>query len=283
MYPAISLYDVDHIFFISLVDPSSWHPDAKQEIMEWSHAKEQHDIIVNSKFSFWGYYAQHEFFQYRDIDLPWIGDKLFLSYNRKPYVHRQKLFNELVEHNLIGHGIVTLGNDDPELAITIDENEGIGNNNVGGEVGVPNNIESLGNHNIWQQALINVVTETITYENFLSEKIWKPIIGKRPFLLIGPPGTLNRLQDWGFKTFNHWWDESYNTVTYKDQPWRLNEEESIELVSNILSDLASKSKSELITMYNEMKDVIEYNHQHFYYRFTTQNRQRIDTIVEDEK
>jgi len=282
MYPTISFYDVDHIFFVSLVDPSSWHPDAKQEIMNWSHAKKQHDIIVNSQFSFWGYYAQHEFLQYRDIDLPWTGDKLFLSYNRKPYTHRIKLHKELEMCDKLRHGIFTLGNDDPSKAITIDENEDIDNNNIGGDVGVPNNIESLGNHNIWQQALINVVTETITYEHFLSEKIWKPIVGKRPFMVIGPPGTIQRLQDWGFKTFDRWWSEGYNLVTYEEKH-RLNEELSINLVATILTALSQKSQEELKQMYHEMKEVLEHNHRHFFNVFLEQNKNRISTIIQDEK
>jgi hypothetical protein len=57
----------------------------------------------------------------------------------------------------------------------------------------------------------------IVCETFLSgrtfyptEKTWRPIICRTPFLMIGPKNFLENLRQLGFKTFGNWWDESYD-------------------------------------------------------------------------
>jgi hypothetical protein len=43
-----------------------------------------------------------------------------------------------------------------------------------------------------------------------SEKVLKPIAFKHPFITWAPPGYLAWLRTWGFKTFSHCIDESYD-------------------------------------------------------------------------
>lgn len=59
---------------------------------------------------------------------------------------------------------------------------------------------------------LNLVTETLTdpYTIFFSEKIFKPIICAQPFVLFGNPFSLRKLKEYGFLTFDKWWDESYD-------------------------------------------------------------------------
>ena len=47
----------------------------------------------------------------------------------------------------------------------------------------------------------------------LSEKSFKPIAFSHPFITLGEPGTLKMLQDFGFETFDHCVDESYDLLT----------------------------------------------------------------------
>lgn len=75
------------------------------------------------------------------------------------------------------------------------------------------------NKAFYNKALINLVTETYYYEcfnnyshMFLSEKIWKPIVSKQMFVLIGPRYALQYLRELGFKTFDDFIDESYDTM-----------------------------------------------------------------------
>ena len=66
----------------------------------------------------------------------------------------------------------------------------------------------------YQTSLISVVTET-NFENndiFNTEKIFKPMIHRHPFILVGPYKTLEYLKEMGYKTFSDFWDESYDDI-----------------------------------------------------------------------
>jgi hypothetical protein len=70
--------------------------------------------------------------------------------------------------------------------------------------------------NVYNTSYLSVVfeTENISQENqiVITEKLSKPIIAGRPFLLFAPQGTLSTLRSIGFKTFSPWIDESYDAV-----------------------------------------------------------------------
>jgi hypothetical protein len=64
----------------------------------------------------------------------------------------------------------------------------------------------------YNQFQIEIVAETmcagITF--FPTEKTFRPITGRRPFLVFGPIYFLNNLRVLGFKTYSECWDESYD-------------------------------------------------------------------------
>lgn len=47
---------------------------------------------------------------------------------------------------------------------------------------------------------------------FITEKTTKPLAYRHPFVVYGNRGTLRTLRSWGFETFNHLWDESYDEI-----------------------------------------------------------------------
>ena len=61
---------------------------------------------------------------------------------------------------------------------------------------------------------ISIVTETSFYNDndFISEKIWKPIYQFSPFIVIGRPHMLKYLKEIGFKTFDFLIDETYDGI-----------------------------------------------------------------------
>lgn len=65
---------------------------------------------------------------------------------------------------------------------------------------------------IYQQTLITVLAETSAHSvmNFYTEKIAKPLMAGRPFLVIGGQHYLRGLRDSGFQTFSPFIDESYD-------------------------------------------------------------------------
>ena len=79
-----------------------------------------------------------------------------------------------------------------------------------GRMGIANDTMTLGNINLWNSHFVTIVNETQHISKlgypFLSEKMWKPIIGMRPFLCLGDHGTIKLLQDAGFYTFNDMFD-----------------------------------------------------------------------------
>jgi len=66
-----------------------------------------------------------------------------------------------------------------------------------------------------KSAFCSVVNECVFAWPYahVSEKVLMPIKVYRPFLLVGPPHSLEYLKALGFKTFDKWFDESYDTET----------------------------------------------------------------------
>jgi hypothetical protein len=121
-------------------------------------------------------------------------------------------------------------------------------------------------------ALFHIVTETIFYEDklHLTEKIFKPIVVKRPFMLVGSYGSLEYLKSYGFRTFDKWIDESYDKIENHDL--------RIQKIVGELEKLCQMSKAELIEMFHDMKEVLDYNYNHFYSDF---KKVIVDELIEN--
>jgi hypothetical protein len=101
--------------------------------------------------------------------------------------------------------------------------------------------------------LWHIVGETVYYDEklHLTEKIFKPIVAKRPFILVGAPGNLAYLKSYGFQTFDRWIDESYDSES--DHVRRM------DMIVAEVKKLCHLSPAKLDAMYTEMTDVLEYN------------------------
>jgi len=107
-------------------------------------------------------------------------------------------------------------------------------------------------------ALWHVVTETVYYDEslHLTEKIFKPIVSKRPFILVGAPGNLAYLKRYGFRTFDRWIDESYDE-----------EADPTRRTDMVVHELEKLSKRDITQQHKEMQEVLDYNYNHFYGEF----------------
>lgn len=75
----------------------------------------------------------------------------------------------------------------------------------------------------YENTYFSIVTETLAWSTgsgegntlgrALSEKTFKPILFKHPFMLIAVPGSLQLLRDLGYRTFSECIDESYDNET----------------------------------------------------------------------
>lgn len=135
-------------------------------------------------------------------------DKLYLCLNRKLHPFRVEFLKKL--EAVADRGIISRGQDGFSNLLynpkTVDYNEG----EFTAQNLTVNDIFSLGDPDIWNRFFINVVTESCKHTDvFLSEKTWKPIIGLRPFLILGDNNLYNQLQEAGFDTFDDifgiWW------------------------------------------------------------------------------
>ena len=72
---------------------------------------------------------------------------------------------------------------------------------------------------IYNQTAYSVVAETNAENDwcFFTEKVVKPILGRRLFVLLGNRYYLQRLRELGFKTFNDVIDETYDTLGGSNQ------------------------------------------------------------------
>ena len=70
---------------------------------------------------------------------------------------------------------------------------------------------------------------------------------------MGPSGYLSNLQRMGFKTFNQWWDESYDEYSNYTRILKIKE---------LLDKIFTWDQDKLHQTLNEMLDILEYNRQH---------------------
>lgn len=140
-----------------------------------------------------------------EVIRPEMVDKSYLCYNRKPTTHRKWLYQTFESAQCLDKGIFTLGSlhakerrfhvDNPDdyyaEDIPDDHNYTTSPAEISGDWGIPNDVFTVGPLNIWNRCLFNIVTETIyniTPWGFCSEKIFKPLIGCRPFVVYSLDG-----------------------------------------------------------------------------------------------
>jgi hypothetical protein len=110
-------------------------------------------------------------------------------------------------------------------------------------------------------AFWHIVTETVFYYDklHLTEKIFKPIVSKQPFMLLAAPGNLAYLKSYGFKTFDSVIDESYDSI--QDNDARI---ESVVRQLTWYCNLSNKEKNDVI---RAIEPIVSHNFHHFYNDF----------------
>lgn len=113
---------------------------------------------------------------------------------------------------------------------------------------------------LYPDFFVEIVCETfLTGQSFYpTEKTWRPLICRTPFLTLGPRNFLANLRRLGFRTFDQWWDESYDEDADLD-----NGRIAIKSIQATLARLAAMSVPELEGMYIDMQDTLEHNYQTF--------------------
>lgn len=107
------------------------------------------------------------------------------------------------------------------------------------------------------QALIYIGLETVVAPSKLhiSRISLRGIVEQRPFMLLAQPGMLKFLKSLGFKTFDDFWDESYDDIE--------NFEDRVDALIDILKIWSNYSVAELHSKVLEMQSIIEYNYNYY--------------------
>ena len=140
-------------------------------------------------------------------------------------------------------------------------------------VGNPNEPLTRYQPRFLQSALWNVVNETVgEYPHaFITEKTWKAILTKRPFVLLGGIGSLQTLKDQGFKTFDNWIDESYDQQpTFADRCDRALAQ---------IKQFCNLNKKELQQIANQMSEILEHNFNHYINKF---GQYKLEILIRDQ-
>lgn len=104
----------------------------------------------------------------------------------------------------------------------------------------------------YSRIFCDIVCETYTSGKsfFVTEKTFRCIANYRPFVVQGPRHFLTNLKKLGFKTFDAWWDEGYDTDA-EDARYQ-------GIVGNI-NWIAEQSKNTIKQWHNEMQPILEHN------------------------
>jgi len=216
---------------------------------------------TGKKFDFWALACLNFFRQYTFQELQPTNFKyVFLNYNRKPHNHRIKLVELLERNNLTQYGIITLGNSKYTIDDKAEDYLEYGVNDVFNDVGIPNDIYSLGRLDIWKSSFLNIVSETqyeCTPHAFVSEKVYKPIIGLRPFIVNGTPDIYIWLKEFGFDCFEDIFPISKllsnDPIDFKFR--------NHEIICEVIKEL---SKTNLEELYKKLLPRLIYNQNLFY-------------------
>jgi len=97
------------------------------------------------------------------------------------------------------------------------------------------------------------VTFTVGDTFYIDEKEARPILCMTPFIIYGTNGHLESMRGNGFKTFNQWWDESYDQYSGYER---------IQKIYQVIDYLSAKPLQELQEMYQDLIPTLQHNYNH---------------------
>lgn len=178
------------------------------------------------------------------------NDKSMLTYHYR-HEDNQKLESELTDLNFYSEEDLLLAVEFLVHHTPLVINETFNEFTIGPPYHINNNILSY-----YKSIFLDLVCETYIMGNsfFLTEKTLRPIAASTPFIALAPIGYLKNLKALGFKTFDRWWDESYD---HCEGIHRIKE------IKKILEDVFTWPQEKLVDTLNEMKDTLEHNREVF--------------------
>ena len=119
---------------------------------------------------------------------------------------------------------------------------------------------------------IDIVSETVYNYPYpcITEKTMRPIVHKRMFVILGPPGIIARMHDKGFRTFAPFINEEYDTIA-----------DPHERMQAIVDELIRISKFSIDNIRKTMlqyKSILQHNYDHYVWLCNHEIEQIVDNL-----
>lgn len=105
-------------------------------------------------------------------------------------------------------------------------------------------------------------------KTFLTEKVARSIVMRKPFIVLGDRNSLVEIKKMGFKTFDLFWDETYDSLpTAKER------------IDSAMCTISELYKTNWQSGYSrELKETIEYNWNHYYNNYYNNEIKQLERI-----
>lgn len=275
-FDSTATYDpAQHIFWIDQYDQSGWADSFVNQGFKiirdylWdsaiNHQSEIIDRTLYLRSDDWIWIHEYVLWRYRDYHLQVVDRNpthfmLLLMNLIRP--HRDQLLDECKRYlesslySYVERGIMVEG----DVYMPHPNHNGTGN-------------DRYYNPQWYSSTNFSLVSETmVNPQLFISEKSFKPLAFKHPFIINGTPGTLAHLRSRGFETFGHVIDESYDiepNTNVQDNLyfWSQNgsNDNRLKKILLVVDQLYREFKAgnKLFTDAESLK-VLEHNHQRFF-------------------
>ena len=198
---------------------------------------------------------------------------------------RPWVIESLYNAGLLKQSLLSLLSNEEEISEIFKENQDLIDllkNNIGPIDGVNcfsnNNGGSTsngwsGNCFVYDNSSISFVVETwVNSSVFLTEKIYRSIINKHPFVVLGSSGTLKFLKDNGFQTFSEIIDESYDSVEIEENWLNKKINKTSESAGDFLKKIPENSA--------KIQEIVDHNYKTLC-SYAEQEHQAAITFIED--
>jgi len=200
----------------------------------------------------------------------------FISFNRRFRNHRTDLIQLFYKHNLLDKSLFSMPDVCPDnktdrwidrlrhqftlkIGLTTDDL-----NNIQSKL--PLKFDKITDEHLmvqdsnyvsqyfYNQCLVSIVTETNFDTEIISttEKTFKPIKYKQPFIIVGAPKSLGYLKKWGYKTFSEFWDESYDDIN--------NHDERLIRIGEICREISEWTHERKQDFFNRTREIVDHNY-----------------------
>ena len=204
-----------------------------------------------------------------------VKSKLFCCFNKAIRTHRTRIFYNILRNQLLektysafqyGKEVTTQLQQISQMEMfkTFKKHYSIFPLTLNMPIGRDNPVDvQQGDLEYHANSYFSLVTETLFFKNetgmysgnsiFLTEKTFRPVIHKHPFILVSTANSLTHLKKLGYKTFSPYINEHYDTIE--------NDEDRFNAVWAEVERLCAFTDAEWLEWQNGIVDIVNYNYE----------------------